>query len=302
MVIVMRKNDESVTQITECCICLQTYMAYICVPVTVPCGHTFCKRCATIIAGDLFKCSVCRAEFSKVKRKHMRRNALISQILEKVDKVLTTKPSKDCEESFINPVVLRGDDPELIELAQCISCKKTFTDDRRVPVTLRCGHTMCRICVIRRNGTECVNCGLVYKVTSKEINKCICLIDFLEQMNLLKKDTPRTTYAMIRFVNFFWNLFLTIKSKILRVFNCFRYEPLYILYIFLLIGLIMLGVLAVMDVSRRWELEVERRSKFVYLWDPRKGSYVYEDPKNLPSYNVKQNAATKVTAAVRDDP
>uniref|UniRef100_A0A7E4VQ63 RING-type domain-containing protein n=1 Tax=Panagrellus redivivus TaxID=6233 RepID=A0A7E4VQ63_PANRE len=60
-------SDETVVgtsenfQLNHCCICVEKYNQTSRAPVSMPCGHTFCRRCVTRMTNMLtFRCGICR--------------------------------------------------------------------------------------------------------------------------------------------------------------------------------------------------------------------------------------------------
>uniref|UniRef100_A0A7E4ZRI9 RING-type domain-containing protein n=1 Tax=Panagrellus redivivus TaxID=6233 RepID=A0A7E4ZRI9_PANRE len=74
----------SMEDMSECCICMETYTKEIRAPVTIPCGHTFCKSCINkFIKAKVIQCCVCNVVtigFTKFSK-----NYAMLQMLEKLN-------------------------------------------------------------------------------------------------------------------------------------------------------------------------------------------------------------------------
>ncbi|KAK5642813.1 hypothetical protein RI129_008980 [Pyrocoelia pectoralis] len=148
-------------------------------PVTVTCGHTFCKDCLHIV--HFGKCSECKTELGAF----LRTNILIQDILDKLKKF--EEDSKIC--TRLDPVPryslrskCNGQHVETVheienhqkeyswnELTgtdfECILCSQCLLE----PVTTTCGHTFCRECLTRvlDHGLACPLCMYPLKTSEQ---------------------------------------------------------------------------------------------------------------------------------------
>uniref|UniRef100_A0A7E4ZRA8 RING-type domain-containing protein n=1 Tax=Panagrellus redivivus TaxID=6233 RepID=A0A7E4ZRA8_PANRE len=75
--------DSDLIELSKCCICYESYNKTNRVPITVPCGHTFCKTCMLrVYVSIMFQCCVCR-EVSLMGFGKIGKNLALMQIFEK---------------------------------------------------------------------------------------------------------------------------------------------------------------------------------------------------------------------------
>lgn len=75
--ITSKKKKKNTMEMLECPLCL----CLMCEPVTVSCGHTFCRRC---VGGYLpSKCPLCKERLKQKEVKNTRNNVLLIGVVEK---------------------------------------------------------------------------------------------------------------------------------------------------------------------------------------------------------------------------
>uniref|UniRef100_A0A7E4V0R0 RING-type domain-containing protein n=1 Tax=Panagrellus redivivus TaxID=6233 RepID=A0A7E4V0R0_PANRE len=77
--ITSKDTDSKDLLINECCICLYPYTFTYRAPISLPCGHTFCKQCTQEM--NTKTCAICRAVLSIPSYK-IKKNLALIEVLE----------------------------------------------------------------------------------------------------------------------------------------------------------------------------------------------------------------------------
>uniref|UniRef100_A0A7E4V9E7 RING-type domain-containing protein n=1 Tax=Panagrellus redivivus TaxID=6233 RepID=A0A7E4V9E7_PANRE len=81
--IVVVQKDNNLLEMCQCSICFERYTNAIRAPITMQCGHTFCKTCISkLITGKLFRCVVCQT-VSIIGFGPLNKNIILTEILHK---------------------------------------------------------------------------------------------------------------------------------------------------------------------------------------------------------------------------
>lgn len=85
-------------------------------------------------------------------------------------------------------------DRDLIAFAKCIQCSQRFSNTTRVPVTMACGHSVCKACLPRYTRVghlyKCSKCMKMHVFGAHSGMKNITLYKLLEMTHLLDKRKP----------------------------------------------------------------------------------------------------------------
>uniref|UniRef100_A0A7E4VKK8 E3 ubiquitin-protein ligase RNF182 n=1 Tax=Panagrellus redivivus TaxID=6233 RepID=A0A7E4VKK8_PANRE len=93
-----------------------------------------------------------------------------------------------------NMALINPNDPALVKLATCHRCNKRYNSSTRVPVTMVCGHSVCKACIPRccRFGDlfMCTVCQGVHAFSSENWTKNVMLYKLLEKFKLINPRKP----------------------------------------------------------------------------------------------------------------
>uniref|UniRef100_A0A7E4ZZ33 RING-type domain-containing protein n=1 Tax=Panagrellus redivivus TaxID=6233 RepID=A0A7E4ZZ33_PANRE len=92
---------------------------------------------------------------------------------------------------IVSVVVQNDVDTEFVELAKCCICYEGYNKTSRVPISMTCGHTLCKRCVGRLNSDIffcCPVCRGVTVVGHDEWGKNLVLLQIMEKLGLLASD------------------------------------------------------------------------------------------------------------------
>ncbi|XP_037546379.1 E3 ubiquitin/ISG15 ligase TRIM25 [Nematolebias whitei] len=118
-----------------CSICLSTFIC----PVTIPCGHNFCRDCLLATWKDSFSCPQCRTLFAT--KPELKKNTVLSTVVEtfrirtnKSESVVLVEESQPKEEEEKKKGVIRCDTCMEAEAAQtCLTCMASFCEEHLRP-------------------------------------------------------------------------------------------------------------------------------------------------------------------------
>uniref|UniRef100_A0A7E4UZN2 RING-type domain-containing protein n=1 Tax=Panagrellus redivivus TaxID=6233 RepID=A0A7E4UZN2_PANRE len=105
--------------------------------------------------------------------------------------VLGTSSTSSASTPSQNTITLSKADADLVELSRCCICFETYSKVTRVPISMPCGHTFCKMCVykvIRARAFHCCVCRVVSIVGFGDLHKNLALIQLLEKLKLLDDD------------------------------------------------------------------------------------------------------------------
>uniref|UniRef100_A0A0F8ALI7 Zinc-binding protein A33 n=2 Tax=Larimichthys crocea TaxID=215358 RepID=A0A0F8ALI7_LARCR len=118
-----------------CSICLDVFTH----PVTIPCGHNFCKKCITRnwdLKGK-YECPLCKDMF--IRRPVLRVNSVLSEIADQFRQSPLKKPDISSEQQYMFSTYSLLSEEQFL----CSICLDVFTH----PVTIPCGHNFCKKCI-----------------------------------------------------------------------------------------------------------------------------------------------------------
>ncbi|XP_037546380.1 E3 ubiquitin/ISG15 ligase TRIM25-like [Nematolebias whitei] len=118
-----------------CSICLSTFIC----PVTIPCGHNFCRDCLLATWKDSYSCPQCRTLFAT--KPELKKNTVLSTVVEtfrirtnKSQSVVLVEESQPEVEEEKTKGVIRCDTCMEAEAAQtCLTCMASFCEEHLRP-------------------------------------------------------------------------------------------------------------------------------------------------------------------------
>ncbi|XP_030005834.1 E3 ubiquitin-protein ligase TRIM39-like [Sphaeramia orbicularis] len=115
-----------------CCICLDVFTD----PVTIPCGHNFCKTCITQhwTVNDQHQCPMCKEPFDKTP--DLRVNTFISEMVHQFRQTMVNKSSSCSEKQAAEPGGVPCDvctEAKLKALKSCLVCLTSYCQTHLEP-------------------------------------------------------------------------------------------------------------------------------------------------------------------------
>ncbi|XP_043100766.1 E3 ubiquitin/ISG15 ligase TRIM25 isoform X2 [Puntigrus tetrazona] len=176
----------------QCSVCLDVFSD----PVTIPCGHNFCKTCLELFWSKSQKClcPFCKETFNKCP--DLKCNTALGEIVQLFEKntgykrePVTTEYSQslefdDQEETLSKPSAMASSSSVLTENLECLICLELSTDPMMTP----CGHIFCKACL-----KEC------WEISHDSTCPC-CKEDFTKRVDVTHREhlLPQSEILMWR--------------------------------------------------------------------------------------------------------